>query len=359
MNNDSIRDTNPSQDDDLAMAGATPQPGPLDRDDSPGAQADGDAAAEFEFLDASSNESSRQQQVTDAGCQLRDAREQQGLALQDAAERLRLPWRVVERLEAGRWEQIGTPVFLRGYVRSYARLLGLPVAPLLAPIEDQVVIPQPLAHASGMPRQHRLLRHYARAATYLVITATIVVPIIYLGVNGGLEGKLTQLTPLDSPALLQPGDGGSGGGAIAAAGSHPERQQTLMASMAPIGLLENKNKNVAPDAAASSTVNPAVGDAAGAEPAMPQSTALTIRLTGPCWVEVTGAGGQQLEYALLKAGSHVYQSDGTLTVRLGNAGAAVVKRGGEELDLRGYRHANIAYFEVGSGGDLQAPVHLE
>src|SRR5690606_24474157 len=69
------------------------------------------------------------QNTTDAnrGCgqRLRTAREAAGLSVQDVASRLKMPVRVVESLEAEDWSRLGAPVFIRGQLRSYARLLGL------------------------------------------------------------------------------------------------------------------------------------------------------------------------------------------------------------------------------------------
>ena len=63
---------------------------------------------------------------------LRDAREAQGITLEDAAVRLRLMQRQVEAMETDDFESLGQPVFARGFVRNYARLLGLAPEALLA-----------------------------------------------------------------------------------------------------------------------------------------------------------------------------------------------------------------------------------
>lgn len=59
------------------------------------------------------------------GAALRQAREARGLSVQQAAEALFLSAAAVRALEAEQWAQLPAPVFVRGYIRAYARLLAL------------------------------------------------------------------------------------------------------------------------------------------------------------------------------------------------------------------------------------------
>ena len=69
----------------------------------------------------------------DRGCgaRLRKAREAAGLTQADVASRLKMPVRVVDSLESEDWSRLGAPVFVRGQLRSYSRLLGLMTAPMV------------------------------------------------------------------------------------------------------------------------------------------------------------------------------------------------------------------------------------
>ncbi|MES9833668.1 MAG: RodZ domain-containing protein [Candidatus Thiodiazotropha sp. DIVDIV] len=59
------------------------------------------------------------------GLQLRSARERQGLEASDVASQLHLQASIIESLEADDYEKLPSPVFIQGYLRNYARLLGL------------------------------------------------------------------------------------------------------------------------------------------------------------------------------------------------------------------------------------------
>ena len=82
---------------------------------------------------------------------LRSAREQSGLSLQDVSQRLKMPVRVLQALEAGQWDQSGGAVFVRGQLRSYGRLLKLDVEPFLAQSEAVVAPPAVLVSHSHKP----------------------------------------------------------------------------------------------------------------------------------------------------------------------------------------------------------------
>jgi cytoskeleton protein RodZ len=62
---------------------------------------------------------------------LGDRRRALGLSLDDVAAKLKFMPRQLEALEAGRFERLAGPSFVRGMIRSYARLLDLDPEPLV------------------------------------------------------------------------------------------------------------------------------------------------------------------------------------------------------------------------------------
>lgn len=57
---------------------------------------------------------------------LRARREAAGLSLQEVAERTKIGSRKLAQIEEEKYEALPAPVYLRGFVLAYARLLGLP-----------------------------------------------------------------------------------------------------------------------------------------------------------------------------------------------------------------------------------------
>lgn len=62
---------------------------------------------------------------------LREARETKGLTLDEAQEETRINSRYLAALENGEYDKLPTPVHVRGFLRNYARFLGLDSQPLL------------------------------------------------------------------------------------------------------------------------------------------------------------------------------------------------------------------------------------
>ncbi len=75
-------------------------------------------------------------QIASAGARLREARERAGLKVADVASHLKFAPRQVEALEAGDLSQLPEMPFVRGFVRSYAKLLQIDSTPLLAALPD-------------------------------------------------------------------------------------------------------------------------------------------------------------------------------------------------------------------------------
>ena len=71
------------------------------------------------------------------GAQLKAAREQRGMSLADVAQRLKYAARQVQALEEGRFDVLPGLTFQRGFVRGYARLLGLDPNNLVLQLERE------------------------------------------------------------------------------------------------------------------------------------------------------------------------------------------------------------------------------
>ncbi len=65
------------------------------------------------------------------GAQLAKQRIEQGYSAEYIAGKLHLRVRIIELLEADDYDNMPEPVFIKGYLRAYAKLLSLPDQPLL------------------------------------------------------------------------------------------------------------------------------------------------------------------------------------------------------------------------------------
>lgn len=255
------------------------------------------------------------QHCSGIGQRLRDARGAASLSLAEVGQRLKMPVRVVESLESEDWSRLGAPVFVRGQLRSYARLLGLPVDLVVQMPDVSPVVASDLKPMTHTPPMQRFAEQAQRKAIYIVLTAAIIVP-VWLATRPHIVQIARDAAPLDVPA---------GGVASQPAANQPRQREPMMASLTPM-------------------------------PARSQAAALALHLDGDSWVEVIGNDGRVLESGLLKAGEErSYAAGEVARMVLGNAGAARLLRQGEVQDLAPYARSNVARITVSSDGSLAPP----
>jgi cytoskeleton protein RodZ len=298
----------------------------------------------FDHVPAISDAAAIEQPTASFGSRLRAAREARGLELEACAHALKLPHRVLRLLERDEYDGIDYQVYLGSYLSKYGRHLGVDETAIQAELARIRSSEPVLVATGGISHSRYLLERYATAATYVVLTAVIVVPVIWLGVRGTLDRDISHLAPLDAAPVAQqdaPAKAASSGALPSSAvvlqppriaPPKPADEQPLLASMVP---------NISADVAVSNKPL-ATAAAVGAG-----DHSLDLSLANASWVEVIAADGSKLEYGLLPGGSSkTYRSDQPLEVRLGNSSGATVRVDGAPVALDAFRHANVAHFHV-------------
>jgi cytoskeleton protein RodZ len=106
-------------------------------------------------------ENAPQQPLMNVGMTLREARERLGMSVNDIADRVKFAPRQVEALESNDFAHLPQATFLRGFVRSYARVLQLDETVLIAALPSEPS-KQPVARAQAVdvafPSIHSLRR---------------------------------------------------------------------------------------------------------------------------------------------------------------------------------------------------------
>ena len=90
------------------------------------------------------------------GEQLRIGRGHLGMSVAEVSVRLKLSERIIRCLEADDFASLNDGVYLRGYVKSYARLVGLPVDIVHNAVRE-LTAPAPLVATGTIPRSRYLL----------------------------------------------------------------------------------------------------------------------------------------------------------------------------------------------------------
>jgi len=148
----------------------------------------------------------RSERAVEMGRLLRERRLARGLSLGDAEHTTRINRLYLEALEAARFEVIPAPVYARGFMRSYARYLGLDPEEAVAAIPADLPRPAGLEPMPGMRRSAppTLPALPAMNAPVLAgIVAVVVLAVIALFVLPRLGGDETPeegLTVIQTPA---------------------------------------------------------------------------------------------------------------------------------------------------------------
>ncbi len=264
------------------------------------------------------------------GAQLAQARERAGLSVGDVANRLRLHPNQVRALEAGQLSALPEAAYVRGFIRSYARIVGIDSAPLVDDFNGKVV-PVGDSVVDGMARTQDYSPVKAAAQEQVsraLVLGLAVAALVVLGVIG------YYATRPDSTA--------SGIPQKAAPAPQPAPRAVEAAPRpAPAA--------VPPAIVADATTERTVSDAtaAPAEAAPATAALLTLSFNGVSWIEVTDARGKVLLSQLARAGE-VHQPTGEppLAVVVGDASKVTATVHGAPFDLEPVTRSNVARFSV-------------
>jgi cytoskeletal protein RodZ len=241
------------------------------------------------------------------GDEFRSAREARGLTLSDVAEQLHIRSVYLNAIETEDWKAIGAPVYIRGFIRTYARFLGLDGESAIGRYNETVPAERPSSAPAAI-----LSADDDGGGLSLWAVLAIVVAIGLVGFVGYEWWSYTQ-----------------GGGArepVAGASPAPSAVASLpAASVVPSA--------AAPPAAAAQPTPASAGSAVGAENG-PTPHRITIRLTQRSWLHVAVDGAAQLE-GLYPAGTLRTFSGNAADVRAGNAGGVTVSVDGRPPVLLG------------------------
>lgn len=146
------------------------------------------------------------QGVQGVGQALREAREAQGLSLEDVAKAMKLSNSTIRRLESEDWEGMQAPVYVRGYIRSYAHLVGLDEHSLLSLYNVVDVRTEPRIELTAVEGGYKGFRTFwVFASVALAVVAVVVVGLLLVfpeSEEGLVESGVAEAGE-DAPAAVE------------------------------------------------------------------------------------------------------------------------------------------------------------
>lgn len=258
------------------------------------------------------------------GRALADARASRNLTVAEVAQQLRLSVTQVEALEAEAYERLPGPVFVRGFVRNYARLLGLDAAALLAAIN-----PPQVPEISGAtislsndipfpePRRSNWLPYAVGLA--VIISAVLVFEIFFSAPPTVVVAPVSP-QPALAPPVLEPA--------------------LPVQAAAPAQLLPGEVAAAAAPAAETAVAQAPASQSAG-------MAELHFRFATSSWVEVRDRNDRILISQLHVAGAE-QQVEGRppLQVVVGNARGVRLTYNGQPFDMAPHTLVEVARFTL-------------
>jgi cytoskeleton protein RodZ len=212
------------------------------------------------------------------GERFRAAREARGASLSDVADQIRIRSVYLSAMEQENWDAIGAPVYIRGFLRTYARYLKLD--PEEAVAEFNATLPEPPRPNSVEPERNPASR--SRGLLLIWIAGTVAVLLVAFVVYNELALRSEQ-------------------GAVAVA-------------------------SAAPTAATSASPSP---PAPSPTPTLGGTSSLALVLSAPSWLRVTVDGNVSMEGTFPAGTSRTFHGKNAL-VRIGNAGGVEIYVDGKD-----------------------------
>ncbi|NWF11412.1 helix-turn-helix domain-containing protein [Pseudomonas salomonii] len=313
---------------------------------------------------------------------LRQARESNGWSLAEVALKLNLTATSLGNLEAGAFDKLPGHTFARGYIRAYAKLLGI----------DQTVLVQEFDQFTGTDSQGSNVHGLGRIEEPVRVSHTIlriVSLLLLIAVVGGgfvwwqdqasqrtkdltsnamehvevesADGT-TQIHPLDEPEDQAVAQGQAASQVPATteqptpeAGTAPAATAAVPAPTVPAAPVAQAHTPTAPAAPTQAPATSAPVAPAPAAISPPTTSALIagdghiqITFIADCWTQVTDGNGKVLFSGLKRKGDTLDQGGKPpLTLRLGFARGAQVAYNGQPVDVAPFTSGETARLKLG------------
>lgn len=307
-------------------------------------------------LSMPSEDLARPEPLETPGRQLRALREARRLDIDRVAAQLHLQRHVVEWLESDQYDRLPAPVFVTGYIRNYARLLGVDPTPLVAAY--RALVPPPEPGWSQPARQGSEVGQPKASGRWGWALGILVLALAGGGVGLWLHGqRSTQTAELTAAPPKPEAEQTSPAPAAAPAPLNPAPPESIPLRDLPRVASSQQPPNLPePIAPAQAVVAPPPAipsppaeeeaeTAVETAPPAPVSKELVFEFTGTSWVDVRAADGKSILTGRMRAGDRrVVQGEPPYKIVIGNAAATRLTVGGQPIDLKARAQGNVARF---------------
>ncbi len=279
------------------------------------------------------------------GAHLRHLREEKALSIADVAAQLYLDPGIIAALEGDDYDALPSATYVRGYLRSYAKVLAVPADAILALYDADAPSPPEIIPQIKLKTQTTSRDKPVIAFSYLVVFILMLLSLAWWQSRFIQDGHpLTDLTAPDPSETDNPSPG------------LPYPITIVEHTDAPFYRAPSVDES--PKAGDALDVTPPGPDTAGVSP--PAITVaidkrgtgpdtIKISLSGNCWIEVFDVNDERVYLDLARAGQTLLlRGIAPFSVKLGSSQSAMVEFNGVAFDHAGYSRAGVARFVLGA-----------
>lgn len=288
------------------------------------------------------------------GTLLKAKREALGLTQKQVADRLRLRLSIIQSLEENNFASDQVATFTRGYLRSYAKAVGIKESVILASFDDcypTVVAEQPMQSFSKKTKREK---HDSRimTLTWGIFAIIIGISSLWWWQNQEQENVVVESSPSITstsverlrdedfttvPELVPTVDESQ---VEAEAVDVPVEINTQAAELIP------SPEDDTAEADLSASDDPVLDKTPPQDATNPYAP-LTLTFSADCWIQVKDAAGKTLSTGMKKSGQTVtLQGEAPFQIILGAPESVSMTFASEPVDLSGYTSGKVARFTL-------------
>lgn len=270
-------------------------------------------------------------ELREIGARLREERERRGLSLDDIAQQTKISLTSLQGIESGKSELLPHPVYVRGFIKVYAKFLELELGDALSELKlEKEDTPYRPVYKSASPErvseqpEVRPLRSGNRLGVVVVALFVVLAGATYWFFATTSEpAKPVEQTAQEPVEEAAPAPAPAEEPAEAPVEPAPVAEMSAAPEAAPAVPVQAAAVQPAPAAASAQPAASTAQDAAQQSQAAPTQPAETNRVViqarETCWVQATHENGTVREY-MLQPGGSVRLNFSKVSLMLGNAG---------------------------------------
>ncbi len=300
----------------------------------------------------------------EAGTLLKNKRESLGMTQKQVADRLRLRVSVIEDIENNRFESQQVATFTRGYLRSYAKFVGLDEKVVLVALEQTADV-KPKEQEIEMQSFSRKTKHEKHNSRIMLLTWVIAIVIIGISAawwwQNQQENSLAQVVAEANVETSQPSADEiadidlmteeeliASTPAELAASNNTASESSINAAQTDEVVPAETEESTTEATQESVAVIEAAEEVQEASPVVPEGmTLLTMKFKADCWIQVKDTNGKTLVSGTQKPGQDVeLTGKAPFKVILGAPEGVTMTFASEPVDLSGYTSGKVARFTL-------------